>query len=161
RQVVSELGMPGGPRVELVDSAFSILTGQQFGPAQGFSSGPHVSKLHIVLRPNQFGHVPVALAPPGQTADDIPGQLGALRERFGLTDDNVNTVEEEKIRTAFVTLVDLVVDLQRSWSQQRLAFGSDIGRGFLGTELVLINRLMAASAEQVDELEAVLESALV
>jgi hypothetical protein len=31
RQIVSELGMPGGPRVELVDSAFSVLTGQQFG----------------------------------------------------------------------------------------------------------------------------------
>jgi hypothetical protein len=161
RQVVSELGMPGGPRIELVDSAFSVLTGQQFGPGEGFSSGLLARRLHTTLTPNAFGHLPVALAPPGQTADDIPGQLGALRERFGLTDDNVNTVEEEKVRTAYVTLVDLVVDLQRSWSQQRLAFGSDIGRGFLGTELVLINRLMAASAEQVDELEAVLESALV
>ena len=163
RQVVGELGMPGGPRVELVDSAFSVLTGQQFGPAPGFSSGiaPQrgVAGAGVIL--NRFGHAQVPLAPPGQTADDIPGQLGALRERFGLTDDNVNTVEEEKVRTAFVTLVDMVVDLQRSWGQQRLAFGSDIGRGFLGTELVLINRLMAASAEQVDELEAVLESALV
>jgi hypothetical protein len=163
RQVVSELGVPGGPRVELVDSAFSVLTGQQFGPAQGFSSGaiPQTKRSLVPVNVNRFGRVPVALAPPGETADDIPGQLGALRERFGLTDDNVNTVDEEKIRTAFVTLVDLVVDLQRSWSQQRLAFSSDIGRGFLGTELVLINRLMAASAEQVDELEAVLESALV
>jgi hypothetical protein len=166
RQVVSELGMPGGPRVELVDSAFSVLTGQQFGPAQGSTSGAIVPAAIALRAPgsvtlNRFGHVPVDLAPPGETADDIPGQLGALRERFGLTDDNVNTVEEEQVRTAFVTLVDLVVDLQRSWSSQRLAFGSDIGRGFLGTELVLINRLMAASAEQVDELEAVLESALV
>jgi hypothetical protein len=163
RQVVSELGVPGGPRVELVDSAFSVLTGQQFGPAQGFSSGaiPQTERGLVPGNVNRFGRLPVALAPPGETADDIPGQLGALRERFGLTDDNVNTVDEEKIRTAFVTLVDLVVDLQRSWSQQRLAFSSDIGRGFLGTELVLINRLMAASAEQVDELEAVLESALV
>jgi hypothetical protein len=163
RQIVNELGMPGGPRVELVDSAFSLLTGQQFGPAQGFSSGiapPRgFAPAGVIL--NRFGHVPVAFAPPGQTADDIPGQLGALRDRFGLTDDNVNTVEEEQVRTAFLTLVDLIVDLQRSWQQQRVAFGSDVGRGFLGTELVLINRLMAASAEQVDELEAVLESALV
>jgi hypothetical protein len=166
RQIVSELGMAGGPRIELVDSAFSILTGQQFGPAQGTSSGAFIPTNVALLAsgsvaPNRFGHLPVDLAPPGRTADDIPGQLGALRERFGLTDDNVNTVEEEQIRTEFVTLVDLVVDLQDSWSQQRLAFGSDIGRGFLGTELVLINRLMAAAAEQVDELEAVLESALV
>ena len=112
RQVVGELGMPGGPRVELVDSAFSVLTGQQFGPAQGFSSGaiPQTERGLVPGNVNRFGRLPVALAPPGETADDIPGQLGALRERFGLTDDNVNTVDEEKIRTAFVTLVDLVVD---------------------------------------------------
>jgi hypothetical protein len=91
----------------------------------------------------------------------VPGQLGALRDRFGLTDDNVNTVDEEKVRTAFVTLVDLVLDLQRSWDQQRVSFGNDVGRGFLGTELVLINRLLAAAAEQVEEVESVLDSALV
>jgi len=173
RQVVSELGMPGGPRVELVDSAFSVLTGRQFGPGLGSTSGPIPPAAGpppgVALQlqapgsatANRFGRLPVDLAPPGETADDIPGQLGALRDRFGLTDDNVNTVDEENVRTAFVTLVDLVVDLQGSWERQRLAFSSDIGRGFLGTELVLINRLMAASAEQVDELEAVLESALV
>ena len=40
------------------------------------------------------------------------GQLGALRDRFGLIDANVNTVEEEGVRTSFWTLVDLVADLQ-------------------------------------------------
>jgi pyruvate/2-oxoglutarate dehydrogenase complex dihydrolipoamide acyltransferase (E2) component len=165
RQIVSELGMPGGPRVELVDSAFTLLTGHQFGGQPGFSVGPPT--LGATLHP-QHGQGPLPrgatllpLASPGTTVDDIPGQLGAMRDRFGLTDDNVNTVEEEQVRTAFLTLVDLIVDLQGSWARQRVAFGDDLGRGFLGTELVLINRLMAAAAEQVDELEAVLESALV
>jgi hypothetical protein len=169
RQIVNELGMPGGPRVELVDSAFSVLTGHQFGGQPGFSIGPPPGQggaaplvhpqVNLNLVPRDSTQLPLAL--PGTTVDDIPGQLGAMRDRFGLTDDNVNTVEEEQVRTAFLTLVDLIVDLQRSWEQQRIAFGNDLGRGFLGTELVLINRLMAAAAEQVDELEAVLESALV
>jgi hypothetical protein len=158
-QVVSELGMPGGPRVELIDSAFAVLTGQQFGRAPGAQPGTGSRETDLVARYTHNGEV--QLAPPGTTVDDIPGQLGALRDRFGLTDDNVNTVEEEQVRTSFLTLVDLVVDLQDSWGKQRKAFSNEAGRGFLGTELVLINRLMAAAAEQVDELEAVLDSALV
>jgi len=135
RQIVGELGMPGGPRVELVDSAFSVLTGQQFGGQQGFSAGappPGAQQMVVARRGPIVGPAPVSLAPPGTTVDDIPGQLGALRDRFGLTDDNVNTVEEEKIRTAFLTLVDLIVDLQQSWQQQRVAFGSDVGRASWG-----------------------------
>ena len=154
-QVVSELGMPGGPRVELIDSAFAVLTGQQFDGTPGTLANG--TQLHTADTRSRE----IQLAPPGTTVDDIPGQLGALRDRFGLTDDNVNTVEEEQIRTSFLTLVDLVADLQNAWGRQREAFGDDVGRGFLGTELVLINRLMAAAAEQVDELESVLDSALV
>ena len=97
----------------------------------------------------------------GATADDVPGQLGALRARFGLVDANVNTVEEERVRTSFWTLVDLVLDLRRSWEAQRAAMYSQAGSGFLGTDLVVVSRLLAAAAEQVDELEAVLDSALV
>ena len=164
-QLVSELGTPGGPRVELVDSAFGVLTGFQPPGTPGFSMGiqPRGAMAFRALGGLSAGLPPgaVTLAQPGTTADDVPGQLGALRDRFGLTDDNVNTVDEEAMRTSFLTLVDLIVDLQNSWAQQRGAFGSAAGQGFIGTELVLINRLLAAAAEQVDEVEAVLESALV
>ena len=164
-QLVGELGTPGGPRVELVDSAFGVLTGYQPVGTPGYTMGgqPGGGAMAFRAQGGQAG-LPaggVALAPPGTTADDVPGQLGALRDRFGLTDDNVNTVDEEAMRTSFLTLVDLIVDLQNSWNQQRAAFGSAAGQGFIGTELVLINRLLAAAAEQVDEVEAVLESALV
>jgi ketosteroid isomerase-like protein len=50
------------------------------------------------------------------SADTIAGQLGALRDRFGLVDANVNTVEEEGAWTSFRTLVDLIADLQAGWT---------------------------------------------
>jgi hypothetical protein len=93
------------------------------------------------------------------TADGVAGQLGALRERLGLIDDNVNTVEEEGIRTSYWTLVDMVVDLQSSWTTQRDQFAGT--GGFLGTELIRLSRLMEAAADQIDELESVLDSVLV
>lgn len=164
RQLVAELGTPGGPRIELVDSAFGTLTGYQAGGTTGhsqvFDPGRETPRA-AADGGTTPGFFEAELAAPGATADDVPGQLGALRDRFGLIDDNVNTVEEEQIRTSFVTLVDFVLDLQRSWDRQRDSFGSDVGRGFLGTELVVLNRLLAAAAEQVDEVESVLDSALV
>jgi hypothetical protein len=128
-RLVDELGMAGGPRVEVVDNYFQSLTG---------SAEPG----------------------PGTTADTVAGQLGALRDRFGLIDANVNTVEEEGIRTSFWTLVDMVVDLQTSWHRQRKNFTGGAGQGFIGTELILLSRFMEAAADQVDELETVFDSLL-
>jgi prefoldin subunit 5 len=93
--------------------------------------------------------------------DSIGGQLGALRERFGLIDDNVNTIEEEGIRTAFWTLSDMVDNLRQAWLNERVRFSGAAGQGFLGTELILLSRLMEAAADQVNELELVLDSVLI
>jgi hypothetical protein len=153
RRIVMELGREGGPRVPLVDSAFGVLTGFQPGLA-----GPSANPLTIqavAIRKT------VRPATAETDADTIPGQLGALRDRFGLDDDHVNNVDEEKHRTSFLTLVDLIVDIQRSWENRRDEFTLSAGNGFLGTDLVQISRLLAAAAEQVDELEAVLDSVLV
>ncbi len=141
-RLVGELGTSGGPRVPVIDSAFTTLTGWQ--PPQR-----HGQPLGVMFRAA------------GTDPDRVPGLLGALRERFGLTDINVNTVDEEQVRTAFWTLVDLVLDLQRSWELRRRSFLTGSGAGFLGTELVLVSRLLHAAAEQVDELEAVLDSVLI
>src|SRR6478735_2675037 len=62
-------------------------------------------------------------ANPNRDPDQIGGQLGAIRDRFGLIDDNVNTVEEEGLRTAYWTLVDMVRDLYGSWQSQSSHFG--------------------------------------
>jgi hypothetical protein len=180
RRIVMELGREGGPRVPLVDSAFSVLTGYQPAVATppppttappGFTVGPVpglTPGLAAIFAPSSsvatsagglVGSVPTALAE--IDPDSVPGQLGALRDRFGLDDDHVNTVDEEKQRTSFWTLVELVTDLQRSWDTRRLDFTLGAGNGFLGTDLVQISRLLAAASEQVDEFEAVLDSVLV
>ncbi len=142
RRIVMELGREGGPRVPLVDSAFSVLTGYRpavspaGGPVPakgmgGFTAGPVTGTppaLSALFTPAASfavsgrtpGTVPAALAE--VDPDSVPGQLGALRDRFGLDDDHVNTVDEEKQRTSFWTLVELVTDLQRSWDLRRLDF---------------------------------------
>ena len=141
-RLVDELGAPGGPRIVVVDSTFTMLTGWQ--PAHP-------------LAPIEEMHSASNVDP-----DQVGGQLGALRERFGLVDSHVNTVDEERVRTSYWTLVDLVVDLQRAWASRRSSFSPGAASGgFLGTELVLVSRLLHACAEQVDELEDVLDSVLV
>ncbi|TCC24588.1 hypothetical protein [Kribbella speibonae] len=170
RRIVTEFGREGGPRVALVDSTFSVLTG--FDPSAEPSAGVPLGVLRdddanrVAWRNGSRGvangQVPtVPAVSPGTDPDTIPGQLGALRDRFGLDDNHVNTVDEEKQRTSFWTLVDLVVDLQNSWTNRRIGFTLGNGAGFLGTDLVQISRLLAATAEQVDEFEAVLDSVLV
>ena len=173
RRIVMELGREGGPRVPLVDSAFATLTGfqptppappvQAPVPQPGIRPGgvglPLGAIAAFVAQPIALGVVP--LAPAEIHPDSVPGQLGALRDRFGLDDDHVNTVDEEKQRTSFWTLVELITDLQRSWDIRRGDFTLGAGSGFLGTDLVQISRLLAAAAEQVDEFEAVLDSVLV
>jgi hypothetical protein len=123
----------------------------------GTAGGPRVEVVD-----NYFQSLTGTINPePHVTADTIAGQLGALRERFGLIDANVNTIEEEGIRTSFWTLVDMVVDLQTSWSRQKAAFSGGSGQGFIGTELILLSRLMEAADDQVDELEMVFDSVLI
>lgn len=135
QSLVDELGYPGGPRVAMVDAYLNALTGHAVvgGLEVGFPEGP----------------------------DEVGGQLGALRDRFGLIDTNVNTIEEEGVRTAYWTLVDMITDLREAWSSQKDRFGGGAGDGFLGTELIHLSRLMEAASDQVDELEAVLDSVLI
>ena len=91
--------------------------------------------------------------------DEVEGQLGALRDRFGLVLDSVNTVEDERIRTSYWTLAEEVQDLRRAWTRWKERFADQ--SGFLGTDLVVISQLMEAGSEQIDEYESVLDSVLV
>jgi hypothetical protein len=157
-RLVNELGAPGGPRVPLVDAAFTMLTGM--GGPLTLSSGCGCGCGGDPLWHDGSWSAGVG-ALPSRDPDTIPGQLGALRDRFGLTDDNVNNIDEEGVRTSFWTLVDVITDLETAWLQQRTRFTTQVDGGFVGTNLVLLNRLMHAAAEQVDELEAILDSVLV
>ena len=126
--MISELGTPGGPRVAVVDAFLRQLLGAK--PAS----------IHAAT-----------------TADNVGGQLGQVREQFGLTDAFVNNIDQEGVRTAFWTMVDLVLDINRAWVNLSGQF-SGTSQGFLGTDLVLISQLLAAVAEQVDDVEAALDS---
>jgi hypothetical protein len=43
--------------------------------------------------------------------------LRQLRDRLSRAAETVNTVDEEQVRSAFVTLNDYCADLAQSWSQ--------------------------------------------
>lgn len=123
-QLVDELGMPGGPRRGKVDNYFNVLTG--WTPNDG---------------ERRFDMTKVG------------GQLGRLRDVFGLDADHVNTVDDERILTSYLTLVDLVGGLFNSWVSVRGKFGPDNpGEGFLGTDLVLLSRYLGSVAQSVEEL---------
>jgi hypothetical protein len=118
-ELVDELGLVGGPRVQLVDTHFLTL----------------------------LGDIDVTTTNP----EEVEGQLGVLRARFGLKRDLVNTIEEEQNLTNYLILVDYVLSLKRSWDAQRHFFdrsGTDV---YLGTQLVLLSRAMGTLVESVYE----------
>lgn len=135
-RIVDEVGTTGGPRTALVDASFVVLLGES-------TAGAESSQLDDL------------------TGDTVSGQLGRLRDVFGLVDGHVNTVEEERVRTSYWTLVDEVLDLRRAWAIWSTVLRGGTTGGFLGTDLVLISRLMEAASEQVDEYEDVLDSVLI
>jgi len=135
-RIVAEVGMTGGPRTPLVDSSFVVVLGANTAGAL----------------PGQLDEL---------TGDSVGGQLGRLRDVFGLVDAHVNTIEEERVRTSYWTLVDEVLDLRRAWVIWSTVLSGGTTGGFLGTDLVLLSRLMEAASEQVDEYEDILDSVLI
>jgi hypothetical protein len=84
-------------------------------------------------------------------SEQVGGQLGRLRDAFGLVRKNVNTIAEEQDLTNFLILVDYVNSLKLTWNAQKHFFdrqGTDV---FLGTQLVLLSRTLAVVAESVQE----------
>src|SRR5262249_52349669 len=73
-------------------------------------------------------------------ADLVEGQLGLLRDRFGLTPDRINTLDEERIVTNFQILVDQVLSLDASWQSDRDLFSGTGPRVSLGTTLIRLSR---------------------
>jgi hypothetical protein len=134
-QLVAELGVVGGPRIQRVDEFFALLL---FPPGQAI-------KLDDLLRHPEL----------------VGGQLGELRDRFGLTPDNVNTIADEQNLTNFLILVDYVTTLYATWVSQKPYFSRTPAKGvepFFGTQLVLLSRSLAVVAESVQEVTFALDS---
>src|SRR5215213_6717220 len=129
-ELVNELGVAGGPRIQRVDAFLKQL---------------------MVYNPND--RVCDAADP-----ERIGGQLGLLRLRFGLRKQFVNTIAEEQNLTNFRIFVNYVDSLRLAWDADRTFFdrrGSDV---FLGTQLVLLSRSLAVIAESVAEVRFTMDS---
>jgi hypothetical protein len=130
QELVNELAMTGGPRVQRVDAFFEDLLAQT--PGQ-----------------------PLANVDPEQVA----GQLARLRDRFGFQRGRVNTIAEEQNFTNFLILVDYVNSLYQSWHLKRGFFShTGIPEPFLGTQLVLLSQALDVILEQVRETYAAMDS---
>jgi Carboxypeptidase regulatory-like domain len=133
-ELLAELGVEGGPRVQRVDQIFGFLLGDR----------PFID-LDVLRDPDQ-----------------VEGTLGDLSERLGLERKRINTIEEEQNFTNFLVVVDHVVSLAESWDAQRKFFAresvADGVEPFLGTQLVLLSRDLEVVAESVREVEFAMNS---
>lgn len=130
-ELVSELGQEGGPRFARVTQLFSLL----LGPA--------------ATRPNR---------PTAATGDNVGGQLGLLKNYFGMDRSLVKNVPEEENYTNFLIIVDGVQGLLYTWNSQRDSFDRKGTNAFLGTQAVLISRQLGVIAETVNDVTVALDS---
>ena len=130
QELVGELALEGGPRIQRVDELFGLLLGDRVGSTN--------------LNP-----------------DLVQGQLGRLRDRFGLTADHITTVEEERIVTNFRIVVEQLLALQASWSTDRNLLSVVDSRTSLGTILIRLSRGLEAVCESVADLTFALDSVYV
>jgi hypothetical protein len=131
-ELVTELALEGGPRIQRVDELFGLLLG----------------------------------ARRGRNPDRVSGQLGQLRDRFGLTVDEVNTLDEERIITNFRVIVEQVMSLEVSWQTDKKLFSresiaSPDSRTSFGTVLIWLSRSLEAVCESVDDLTFAMDSVFV
>lgn len=93
--------------------------------------------------------------------DQVQGQLGILRQRFGLTPDKVTTLDEERVVTNFRIVVEQVLALQSSWQTDRGLLSGVGAQTSLGTILILLSRSLEAVGDSVDELNFTLDSVFI
>ena len=140
-ELVSELGMMGGPRVSRVSQYFNLLIGTVF---------PMMPNTQVESDPN-----------------NIQGTLGTLREVLGLnsaTDDFVNSVDDEIDLTNFRILSDYITSLAQSWINNLQFFMTPTPPGvqpFFGTQLVLLARQLSVVGESVDEVRFAMDSVFI
>ena len=136
-ELVDELGIVGGPRIQRVDDYFTQLLG-----------------VIAATKPVTY---------PSNVTDEsvlkTMGTLGALGLRFGFQRDRVLTVNEEQNLTDWLILVDYTVSLCQTWVNQRdfLMWNGSADK-FLGTQLVRLSQGLAVIVESVHEVYAAMDS---
>jgi Carboxypeptidase regulatory-like domain len=93
--------------------------------------------------------------------DQVQGNLGTLRQRFALTVDEIQTVDEERIVTNFRIIVEQVLALHASWNFDRKLLSGVGPKAALGTILIWLSRGLEAVCESVGDLLFALDSVFV
>ncbi len=122
----------------------------------GFTGGPRVQRIDTL-----FDSL-LGAGYAGSDPEAVGGQLGSLRERLGLERAKVNTIEEEQNLTNFLILADYTISLYHSWQgQARFLSRSGTNEVYLGTQITLLNRALAALGESVHQAYDVLDSVFI
>jgi hypothetical protein len=96
------------------------------------------------------------------TATTVGGHLADLARELGIFTGSVNTLDEERNQTSFITLVDWIAGLLASWEDQRVELDPWSGHNaFLGSTLTVLGGQLAALADQVEEVKVSLDSVLI
>lgn len=146
--LVGYIGALGGPVIARVEQSFTLLLGEglPFKSLTGF-----------------------AVSDP----DLVGGQLGSLRQEFGLRTQKdpanveasglANTTEDEMNVTQFRMVADYLTGILVSWISNRTFFqrGASGTQPFFGTQLVLLQRQLSAIGDLVDDLRCVLRSVFI
>src|SRR6185369_13473231 len=111
----------------------------------GREGGPRVARV------DEYFSLLLGDNPDQLNSENVGGQLGALRDTFGLRRQNVNTIGEEQNLTNFLILVDDINALGLTWASQKSFFERNSTNVFLGTQLVLLGRTLAVVSESVQE----------
>jgi len=123
---------------------------------------PRVDQLFVLLLGPTTVTAAVAGPATGPVPDRVGGHLGQVRDELGLTRGQVNTIDEERVQTSFITLADWVVSLYRGWLDARdridpYAQASGVPP-FFGPAVAALSQLLSAVAVQVDEVTSALAS---
>jgi len=90
--------------------------------------------------------------------DVVQGQLGTLRQRFALTADWIEKIDDERVVTNFRVIVEQILALQASWNSDRDLLAVIDSRASLGTILIWLSRGLEAVCESVSDLSFALDS---
>lgn len=132
-ELVAQFGAEGGPVTQRVDTIFELL----------LEYDPDVAE-HRAADP-----------------DTVGGQLGLLRTRLELHQDEVNTIDEELHLTKFHTAVNYIDMLLMAWHTQRSLFDRTGTDGSLATQGTLLERSLSVILESVQELYRAMNSVFV
>jgi hypothetical protein len=119
----------------------------------GIEGGPRIPRVDQLFRILLGTPTPV-------NAEKSGGELGILRERFGLKRDFITTIQDEQNLTNYMIVVDYLIGLNNSWQNEKAYFahsGTNV-QPFFGTQLVLLSRSLEVVGQAVKDVQFAMDS---